>query len=89
MPSLVTVTYQVDTAEMAMRGRLGAYATLSRHDPKQTTQNGRATFLARFEREVDPEGVLPVAERQRRAEYAKKAYFSRLAMKSAEARRKK
>lgn len=89
MPSLVTVTYQVDTAEMAMRGRLGAYATLSRHDPKETTRNGRATFLARFEREVDPEGVLPVAERQRRAEYAKKAYFSRLAMKSAEARRKK
>lgn len=73
----------------ALLGRIGAYALHSRHDPKQTTQNGRATFLARFEREVDPESTLPVAERQRRAEYAKKAYFSRLAMKSAEARRKK
>ena len=38
---------------------------------------------------VDPEGVLPEAERIRRAEHARKAYFTRLALKSAQARRRK
>jgi hypothetical protein len=43
--------------------------------------------MDRFEREVDPEGVLPAQERQRRAEHARKAYFLRLALASAKARR--
>jgi hypothetical protein len=38
--------------------------------------------------EVDPDRELPEAERFRRAEHAKKAYFTRLALKSAQARRK-
>jgi hypothetical protein len=42
--------------------------------------------MARFEREVDPDGVLTLAERAKRAEHAKKAYFQRLALKSASAR---
>ena len=41
-----------------------------------------------FEREVDPHNSLPVAERVRRAENARKAYFQRLALKSAQARRR-
>jgi hypothetical protein len=53
------------------------------------TANARAAFLDRFEREVDPDGVLPAAERARRAAAARKAYFVRLAAKSAEARRRK
>lgn len=44
--------------------------------------------MAKFEAEVDPERVLPAAERQRRAEHKRKAYFQRLALKSAQARRK-
>jgi hypothetical protein len=31
--------------------------------------------MSRFEREVDPEGKLPIGERQKRAENAKTAYF--------------
>ena len=46
-------------------------------------------FVARFEREVDPDGQLTPDERARRAEYAKRAYFTRLALKSAQARRKR
>ena len=46
-------------------------------------------MLDRFEREVDPDGVLPPQERAQRAEHAKKAYFARLALASAKARRKK
>lgn len=55
-------------------------------DRAKRTQNARSGFLARFEREVDPEGTLPPAERQRRAESAMKAHMQRLALKSAQAR---
>ena len=44
--------------------------------------------MARFEREVDPDQVLPPDERARRAEHARKAYFQRLALKSARSRRR-
>lgn len=43
--------------------------------------------MAKFEAEVDPEQKLLPAERAVRAEHARKAYFSRLALKSARARR--
>ncbi|CAN5898656.1 hypothetical protein BH23ACT5_BH23ACT5_10360 [soil metagenome] len=45
--------------------------------------------MARFEDQVDPDRVLLPAERARRAEHAKKAYFTRLALKSAQARGKR
>lgn len=46
-------------------------------------------FLERFEREVDPENRLTVQERTKRAEWARKAYYQRLAMKSVAARRRR
>ena len=39
-------------------------------------------------RRLDPDGRLEPGERNRRAEHARKAYFLRLALKSAQARRK-
>lgn len=42
--------------------------------------------MERFEREVDPDGVLDPVERAQRAAHARKAYFQRLALKSAQAR---
>jgi hypothetical protein len=82
----VSVTLTFDPLDMARRGRIGAYVLHSRHDSRETTRAGRAAFLSRFEREVDPDGVLPAAERQRRAEMARRAHFARLALKSARAR---
>lgn len=73
--------------ERSLRARIGAYALHAKHDPKETTSNARAAFLARFEQEVDPEGKLPPEERQRRAHYARKAHFAKLALQSARARR--
>jgi hypothetical protein len=73
---------------MAMRGRIGAHRLHATHDARETTAKARAAALTRFEREVDPDGTLPEAERQRRAEHAKKAYFTALAYKSAEKRKK-
>jgi hypothetical protein len=61
----------------------------AKHDSRLTSANGRAAFLARFEAEVDPDGTLPIEERRRRAEHARAAYFARLALASAKARRLK
>lgn len=74
-------------AERSQRARIAAYTLHSKYDSRQITRSARAAFLGRFEVQVDPDGVLPVAERQRRAEAAKKAYFARLAQKSAATRR--
>jgi len=68
---------------------MAAYRLHATHDPRETTRPARAAFMARFEREVDPDGPLPEAERRRRAEAAKKAYFSGLALKSSTARRER
>ena len=81
-----TLTY--DPKEMARRGRIGAYRLHATHSPKETTKAARTAFMARFEREVDPEGALPPEERARRAEAARKAYFAQLAHKSSKARRR-
>lgn len=59
------------------------------NDPAAHTLPAREAFLYRFEVEVDPDGALPPAERARRAEHARKAYFLRLALKSANARKAK
>ena len=75
--------------ERSLRGRLGAYSLHSTHDAREVTAAARRAFLARFEAEVDPDRILPVAERSRRAESAKKAYFLRLSLKSALARRRR
>ncbi|OCB20818.1 hypothetical protein A5674_04165 [Mycobacterium malmoense] len=44
---------------------------------------------AKFEHEVDPDGQLSPTERAKRAEFARRAYYTRLALKSAQARRAK
>jgi hypothetical protein len=76
-------------AERSLRARLAAYAMHARHDARRTSANGRTAFLARFEREVDPDGRLDPEERARRAEQARRAYFARLALAAAKARRAK
>lgn len=57
-------------------GRMGAHSVHARG--KTNTRPGTEAFLAKFEREVDPEGKLPVAERAKRVEHAKSLHFSRL-----------
>jgi hypothetical protein len=70
-----------------MRARMAAHALHAQvPDAAAHTAPARAAFLARFEREVDPDGVLDRRERARRAEHARKAYFLRLALASAHAR---
>lgn len=74
-------------SESTLRGRLGAHALHARvADPAAHTAPARKAFLDRFQLQVDPDGVLAPAERARRAEHARKAYFLGLALKSARAR---
>lgn len=76
-------------AERTKRARQAAYAMHAKNDPKATTAKARATFLQRFVDEVDPDRTLPEAERERRAECARKAYYAGLALRSSVARRRR
>lgn len=67
-------------------GTIGAFRLHATHDPRETTRAGRTAFLAKFALEVDPDGLLPEAERDRRAAAARKAHFTRMAMLSARTR---
>jgi hypothetical protein len=59
----------------------------ARNDAKAITAPARAKFMAKFEELADPEGVLSPEERARRALHLRRAYFARLALASAKARR--
>jgi hypothetical protein len=74
----------------SLRGRIGAYTRWANTDDRwSATQPARDAFYAKFEREVDAEGTLSPQERAKRAEYARKAYFQRLALKSVQARQRR
>ena len=45
--------------------------------------------FAKFEKFVDPDGVLPVAERAKRTENLRRAHLQRIALRSAKARRRR
>lgn len=77
------------SARHVTAGRIGAHESWARTaDRTGRTANGRKAFLAKFEDQVDPDRVLSDAERERRAEHARKAHFQRMALKSAERRRR-
>ena len=69
-----------------LRAEIAAHARWSREDPTATAIRAQAGLLAKFEREVDPDGTLTPAERARRAEHARRAHMKRLALRSAQAR---
>jgi hypothetical protein len=86
----VTAHAGLSPEQRSLRARLAAHSLHAKVvDPAAHTAPARAAFLARFEREVDPDGTLPPAERMRRAEHARKAYFAKLALASARARGRK
>jgi hypothetical protein len=75
--------------QRTLRARIGGLSLHAQVDSREHLAPARAAFMARFDREVDPDGVLPAAERARRAELARKVYFTRLALKSSRARSKR
>jgi hypothetical protein len=78
IPVVVSYTTLIDPAEMSRRGRIGAHVTHSRHDSRQLTARAREALLAKYEREVDPDGILDPEERRRRAAHARRAHLARI-----------
>jgi hypothetical protein len=77
----------ISPSQRALYGRIGAAIARSRHDPRDLTSAGRASFLARFERQVREQFPdLPDAEIQRRAGEARRAHMLRLSARSVETR---
>ena len=76
--------------DRVLQARMAAHASWAKTaDRAARTAKARAALANKFEREVDPEGVLTPAERARRAEHARKAHFTRLALRSAQVRRRR
>ena len=75
--------------ERSVIARIGAHALHSKYDSREVTKAAREKFLDRFERQVDPEGVLDPVERARRVKHAKTAYFTDMGRRSGRSRRKK
>jgi hypothetical protein len=76
-------------AERSLWARIGAHSLHAKYESSALTQKARASFLATFEEQVDPLHELSEAERLRRAQHARQAHMARLALKSAQARRRR
>jgi hypothetical protein len=77
------------STEASLRGRIAALERWARTDDRAAaTAPARAGLTARFERDVDPTGELDPAERARRVAAKRKAHFARLALLSAQSRRR-
>ena len=72
-----------------MRAQIAAHVSWANTpDRPARTAAARQAAFDRFERQVDPDGVLTPEERHKRAENARRAYFLELALKSAQSRRR-
>ncbi len=75
--------------DRVQRARIAAYALHATHNSREITAPARAAFLAGVARRVDPEGILGEEERERRARAALRSHMAALALKSAQARRRR
>ena len=72
---------------LRLRNSIAAHILHSRYDSRELTAPARAAFDQKFLDQVDPSGLLPEGERKRRAAHLRRAYFQKLALRSAEVRR--
>lgn len=68
-------------ARTVQYARIGGLRRAALHDSAAMTANARDAFALKFEREVDPDGLLPPEERVRRAKAAQRAYMAQLALR--------
>jgi hypothetical protein len=74
-------------AQRSLLAQAAAHASWAKTtDRAARTEPARRAALARFERQVDPDGVLEPLERQRLAQSARRSYFRYLALRSSRAR---
>jgi hypothetical protein len=73
--------------QRSRRARIAAHASWANTADRQgRTASATASFLARFEKQVDPLGVLEPEIRKTMAQHARRAYMLQLAERSAKAR---
>lgn len=70
----------------ASTAALTRWAWTNEDDRKAATQPGMNGLLEKFAKQIDPDGLLPPDERQRRAETLRKAHMRRLALRSSQKR---
>ncbi|MGW4849136.1 hypothetical protein [Nocardia brasiliensis] len=76
--------------ERSLQARIAAHESWARTtDRAARTAKARAAMESKFDRLVDPDGLLNPDERAYRAEQARKAHYARLALKSAQNRRRR
>ncbi|WP_446224829.1 hypothetical protein ACTWPB_06785 [Nocardia sp. IBHARD005] len=76
--------------ERTLQARIAAHESWARTgDRAERTAKARAAMLSKFDRLVDPDGLLSAEERAYRADQARKAHYTRLALKSAQSRRRR
>jgi hypothetical protein len=77
-------------AERSLRARVAGLTFAATHDVREHMKRAQAASpgqLSYWQQQVDPDGALPDLERHRRAESARKAHMTRLALASSKARR--
>jgi hypothetical protein len=88
--AIVMLFATLTPAERSLRGQIAAHESWARTPNRSArTAKARKAADARFEDQVDPDRTLPPAERAKRVEHARKAHFARMAMKAAQARRRR
>lgn len=76
--------------QKSLRARIAVHTSWANtNDRTARTAPARAAALAKFEKQVDPDGILPEKIRKQRAESARKAHLLRLSMLGVEARARK
>ncbi|MGY2093247.1 hypothetical protein [Nocardia gipuzkoensis] len=76
--------------ERTLQARIAAHESWAKtSDRAARTAKARAAMASKFDRIVDPDGLLSPEERAYRADQARKAHYTRLALKSAQVRRRR
>ncbi|MEV6388907.1 hypothetical protein [Nocardia xishanensis] len=78
------------STERTLQARIAAHESWARtSDRAARTAKAREAMQSKFDRLVDPDGLLSPEERAYRAEHARRAHYTRLALKSAQVRRQR
>lgn len=84
---MVVMGEDLTPGQRSLRARLAAHTSWANTaDRAARTAAARKAADERFARQVDPDGTLPPQERAERAENARRAYFTALALRSTRAR---
>lgn len=78
-----------DPKRRSTNASIAALTRWSKQDGKQGTAAARKGWRSRFEKQVDPDGVLSPDELYRRTERAIKAHMKRLGQRSGDVRRER